>query len=73
MFGGQTPLDRIAFKVNLLPLSFGLNWFRAFHVAAAWLAHQARKLIGGYTGDVLGAAEQPFEAGFFIAIAAMAG
>ncbi len=43
----------------------------ALAVAAAWLmAVQARRLIGGYTGDVLGAAEQLAEAGLLLGAAA---
>jgi adenosylcobinamide-GDP ribazoletransferase len=37
---------------------------------AAALAAWARKLIGGYTGDVLGAVEQMFEIGFLLGVAA---
>jgi adenosylcobinamide-GDP ribazoletransferase len=37
---------------------------------AAALAAWARKLIGGYTGDVLGAVEQIFEIGFLLGVAA---
>lgn len=33
----------------------------------------ARRLLGGYTGDVLGAVEQTFEIGFFLGVAALAG
>jgi adenosylcobinamide-GDP ribazoletransferase len=36
------------------------------------LARSAHKLIGGYTGDVLGAAEQVFEIGFLLGVAAIA-
>jgi adenosylcobinamide-GDP ribazoletransferase len=32
---------------------------------------RARKLIGGYTGDVLGAVEQMFEIGFLLGVAAI--
>jgi adenosylcobinamide-GDP ribazoletransferase len=38
---------------------------------AAALAAWARKLIGGYTGDVLGAVEQMFEIGFLLGVAAI--
>ena len=31
----------------------------------------ARRLIGGYTGDVLGAIEQVFEIGFLLGVAAI--
>ncbi len=40
-------------------------------VAAAILAHQSKRLIGGYTGDVLGAIEQVFETAFLVAAAAV--
>jgi adenosylcobinamide-GDP ribazoletransferase len=36
---------------------------------ALGIARLARQLIGGYTGDVLGAAEQSFEIGFFLGAA----
>jgi len=42
-------------------------------VAATWLALTAKRQIGGYTGDVLGAAEQLFETAFLLGLAAMAG
>jgi len=38
---------------------------------AAALAIWARRLIGGYTGDVLGAIEQVFEIGFLLGVAAI--
>lgn len=40
-------------------------------VAAAILARKAQRLIGGYTGDVLGAIEQVFETAFLLAAAAV--
>ena len=40
-------------------------------LAAAVVAFQANRLIGGYTGDILGAIEQVFETGFLIAAAAV--
>ncbi len=39
-------------------------------IPAALLAYQSNRLIGGYTGDVLGAMEQVFEIGFLLAIVA---
>ncbi len=39
-------------------------------IAALMVALQARRLIGGYTGDILGAIEQVFEIGFLLAITA---
>jgi adenosylcobinamide-GDP ribazoletransferase len=41
-------------------------------VAALWPALLARRLIGGCTGDVLGAVEQAFETGFIVGTAAAA-
>lgn len=41
--------------------------------AALALALLARRLIGGYTGDVLGGLEQAFEAGFILGVAAAFG
>lgn len=42
-------------------------------IAALWPALAARRLIGGYTGDVLGAVEQAFETAFLLGVAAAAG
>jgi adenosylcobinamide-GDP ribazoletransferase len=38
---------------------------------AALLALWSRRLIGGYTGDVLGAVEQLFEIGFLLGVTAL--
>ncbi len=38
---------------------------------AAILCRMSRRLINGYTGDVLGAAEQLFEIGFLLGVAAL--
>ena len=38
---------------------------------AAALTIWSRRLIGGYTGDVLGAVEQVFEIGFLLGVAAV--
>lgn len=40
-------------------------------VLAILLAHWSRRLISGYTGDVLGAIEQFFEIGFLLGVAAI--
>jgi adenosylcobinamide-GDP ribazoletransferase len=40
--------------------------------AATWLALTAQRQIGGYTGDVLGAAEQLFETAFLLGVVAVA-
>jgi adenosylcobinamide-GDP ribazoletransferase len=42
-------------------------------VTATWLALTAQRQIGGYTGDILGAAEQLFETAFLLGVAALAG
>jgi adenosylcobinamide-GDP ribazoletransferase len=39
-------------------------------IPALAIARQSQRLIGGYTGDVLGAIEQVFEIGFLMAVAA---
>jgi adenosylcobinamide-GDP ribazoletransferase len=38
-----------------------------------WLCRLSRRLVGGYTGDVLGAVEQMFEIGFLLGVAALLG
>ena len=60
---GLAPLALLSPQAALpaLALSAGL---------AAAPALAARRLIGGYTGDVLGATEQMFELGFLLALAA---
>ena len=40
-------------------------------VCAGLVALQARRLIGGWVGDTLGACEQAFEIGFLVAFAGM--
>jgi adenosylcobinamide-GDP ribazoletransferase len=57
------PLAFISFMSVLSGLLLGA-------ALAAALAAWARKLIGGYTGDVLGAVEQMFEIGFLLGVAA---
>ena len=58
------PLACISVKAAIAGLALGA-------VAAAGLAIWSRKLIGGYTGDVLGAIEQVFEIGFLVGVAAV--
>jgi adenosylcobinamide-GDP ribazoletransferase len=41
--------------------------------AALWPALAARRLVGGYTGDVLGAVEQAFETAFLLGVAVALG
>jgi adenosylcobinamide-GDP ribazoletransferase len=55
----------------LLPLAAGGAGLVAGAVLAAAVALLARRLIGGHTGDVLGGAEQVFEVGFLLAVAAV--
>jgi adenosylcobinamide-GDP ribazoletransferase len=54
----------------LLPGRFALIAFAAGAVVALITARGARRMLGGYTGDVLGAVEQVFEISFLLALAA---
>lgn len=56
------PLARTGVLVALIGLSLGAALVASF-------AGRAQRLIGGYTGDVLGAAEQLFEVGFLLGVA----
>jgi adenosylcobinamide-GDP ribazoletransferase len=56
------PLVLVSAKAALTGLLLGALF-------AAVLAMRSRKLIGGYTGDVLGAVEQMFEIGFLLGVA----
>jgi len=58
------PLVLLPLTASLIALSLGL-------IAAAIPAWLAWRLIGGRTGDVLGAVEQAFELGFLLALAAL--
>jgi adenosylcobinamide-GDP ribazoletransferase len=58
------PLARTGVLAALIGLSLGA-------ALATCLVGRAQKLIGGYTGDVLGATEQLFEVGFLLAVAAV--
>jgi adenosylcobinamide-GDP ribazoletransferase len=58
------PLAFISFTTVVSGLLFGGALATAL---AAW----SRRLIGGYTGDVLGAIEQVFEIGFLLGVAAV--
>ncbi|MGW8705084.1 adenosylcobinamide-GDP ribazoletransferase [Brevundimonas sp. NPDC055814] len=53
----------------LLPVMAGVVGVAAGLVVGAVPAWQAQRLIGGRTGDVLGAVEQAFEVGFLLAVA----
>ena len=58
--------------VLLLPLAAGLTACLAGFVAAFSVARLARRLFGGFTGDVLGAVEQSYEIAFLLGAAACA-
>ncbi len=54
----------------LLPLPAALIACSAAVAAAIFMAWRARRLLGGFTGDVLGAIEQSYEIAFLLAAAA---
>lgn len=58
------PLALVSFKSFAVGLLLGA-------VLGALLTRWSRRLIGGYTGDVLGAVEQLFEIGFLLGVAAV--
>jgi adenosylcobinamide-GDP ribazoletransferase len=63
---GAAPLVLLPAPTALLAASLGA-------IAALGPALAARRLVGGYTGDVLGAVEQAFETAFLLGVAAAAG
>lgn len=68
----------IALAIGLAPLVLLRPWTAAIAVLAGaavalWPALAARRLIGGYTGDVLGAVEQAFETAFVLGAAGAIG
>ena len=69
-------LALITVAIAVLPLAF-ISAYSVLSGAllgatlAAALAIWSRRLIGGYTGDVLGAIEQVFEIGFLLGVAAV--
>jgi adenosylcobinamide-GDP ribazoletransferase len=73
---GVTPMEcLLALLLGLWPLLFlpshqALIGLIGGCVLAAVIAFAAKRLIQGYTGDVLGAVEQLFELGFLLAVAA---
>jgi adenosylcobinamide-GDP ribazoletransferase len=73
---GLTGVDlAIALAFGLLPLFLLPGRYAATAMVAAALAaliaaRNARRMLGGYTGDVLGAVEQVFEITFLLALAA---
>ena len=54
----------------LLPGRFAVTALASGAIAALIAAQGARRLLGGYTGDVLGAVEQIYEISFLLALAA---
>jgi adenosylcobinamide-GDP ribazoletransferase len=59
-----------AWPLLLLPPREALAGALLGGLAALWVARRARALVGGYTGDVLGAVEQAFETGFLLGASA---
>jgi adenosylcobinamide-GDP ribazoletransferase len=64
----------IALAIGLATLVLLPPWTAGLGVlvgtaAALWPALAARRLVGGYTGDVLGAIEQAFETAFLLGVA----
>jgi adenosylcobinamide-GDP ribazoletransferase len=53
-----------------LPVGAAAAGCVAGFAAAAFMASRAQRLLGGFTGDVLGAIEQSFEIAFLLAVAA---
>ena len=74
---GVTPVECLlavvfaAWPMFLLPLGQVLYGIAIGCLLAVVIALAARRLIGGYTGDVLGAVEQLFELGFLLGVAAL--
>lgn len=60
-----------AWPLAFLPLDAALVGLAGGAVLAVAMALLARRLIGGHTGDVLGAVEQLFEVGFLLGVAAL--
>lgn len=60
-----------AWPLAFLPLGASLLGLAGGAVLAVGLALLARRLIGGHTGDVLGAVEQVFEVGFLLGVTAL--
>ena len=56
--------------ILLLPPSAGLIACLLGFAAAIFMAWRAKRLLGGFTGDVLGAIEQSYEIAFLLAAAA---
>ena len=61
-----------AWPLAMLPPAAALVGLAAGALPATLLALAAKRLIGGHTGDVLGAVEQVFEIGFLLGAAASA-
>jgi adenosylcobinamide-GDP ribazoletransferase len=78
--GGEIGFAAIVVLLALIPLAIGAGphilsapvaGVTCGLVLALALALWSRRLIGGYTGDVLGAIEQVFEIGFLLGVAAI--
>jgi adenosylcobinamide-GDP ribazoletransferase len=61
-----------AWPLALLPVGAALAGVAGGALLAILMAGLAKRLIGGHTGDVLGAIEQVFELGFLLGVAALA-
>ncbi len=71
----STPAAALAVLLAAWPLVLAPGWgvaMLAGAAAAALPAIAAHRLIGGRTGDILGAVEQMFEVGFLLGVAALA-
>lgn len=60
-----------AWPLAFLPLGAAMVGLAGGGALAFVVARLARRLIGGHTGDVLGAVEQVFELGFLLGVAAL--
>jgi adenosylcobinamide-GDP ribazoletransferase len=75
VIGGREVLIALAIglaPLALLPPTIAALGGLAGVAAALWPALAARRLIGGYTGDILGAIEQAFETAFLLGVAVAA-
>lgn len=68
---GMTAVISLAAGAVLLPAAGGVVCAWTAAVGALLLARAARRLIGGHTGDVLGAVEQVYELLFLLTLSAL--
>jgi len=66
VLAGLLPLLAFSALAGVVGLALGA-------LLVIWLCRLARRLVGGYTGDILGAVEQVFEIGFMLGVAAVLG